>query len=401
MLFKIQDSYFNRELFFNPWNLKLSKNDETKQKIDYPKKILSTSPEVLKILLGDACNFRCKYCRQKIHNKKEKINYDVLNNFIKIIKKYLDLSNLKKVEFWGGEPLLYWEEIQFLKTKFLEINKDCILHLTTNGSLINKDICKELISGPNYMIKLSHDGPGQFLRSQDPIKLHKEEIFKLKEELFPRDLFWINTVLTWNCMSPGKIVNYFKELFNDDNIKIMKIEPAIPYNEFSQKYTLQTDEQFAEFTSLFFNDLIQYNLEKNVFEYDELYKFFLHSQVRNIEYNFAEMKCIETQKKTLTLDYFGNIVPCQVYNKDDNLLGHISNINNINIINIDHSDRINRCNECPVVSLCRGVCPFIKDKEIIEMNCKVRYHTYLTLLKYFLWSVYEIQAISFNKYDKN
>ena len=34
MLFKIQDSYFNRELFFNPWNLKLSKNDETKQKID-------------------------------------------------------------------------------------------------------------------------------------------------------------------------------------------------------------------------------------------------------------------------------------------------------------------------------------------------------------------------------
>lgn len=401
MLFKIQDSYFNRELFFNPWNLKLSKNDETKQKIDYPKKILSTSPEVLKILLGDACNFRCKYCRQKIHNKKEKINYDVLNNFIKIIKKYLDLSNLKKVEFWGGEPLLYWEEIQFLKNKFLEINKDCILHLTTNGSLINKDICKELISGPNYMIKLSHDGPGQFLRSQDPIKLHKEEIFKLKEELFPRDLFWINTVLTWNCMSPGKIVNYFKELFNDDNIKIMKIEPAIPYNEFSQKYTLQTEEQFNEFTSLFFNDLIQYNLEKNVFEYDELYKFFLHSQVRNIEYNFAEMKCIETQKKTLTLDYFGNIVPCQVYNKDDNLLGHISNINNINIINIDHSDRINRCNECPVVSLCRGVCPFIKDKEIIEMNCKVRYHTYLTLLKYFLWSVYEIQAISFNKYDKN
>lgn len=401
MLFKIQDSYFNRELFFNPWNLKISKYDETKQKIDYPKKILSTSPEVLKILLGDACNFRCKYCRQKIHNKKEKINYDVLNNFIKIIKKYLDLSNLKKVEFWGGEPLLYWEEIQFLKNKFLEINKDCILHLTTNGSLINKDICKELISGPNYMIKLSHDGPGQFLRSQDPIKLHKEEIFKLKEELFPRDLFWINTVLTWNCMSPGKIVNYFKELFNDDNIKIMKIEPAIPYNEFSQKYTLQTEEQFNEFTSLFFNDLIQYNLEKNVFEYDELYKFFLHSQVRNIEYNFAEMKCIETQKKTLTLDYFGNIVPCQVYNKDDRLLGHISNINNINIINIDHSDRINRCNECPVVSLCRGVCPFIKDKEIIEMNCKVRYHTYLTLLKYFLWSVYKIQAISFNKYDKN
>lgn len=401
MLFKIQDSYFNRELFFNPWNLKLSKYDETKQKIDYPRKILTNSPEVLKILLGDACNFRCKYCRQKIHNKKEKINYEILNNFIKTIKKYLDLSNLKKVEFWGGEPLLYWEEIQFLKTKFLEINKDCILHLTTNGSLINKDICKELISGPNYMIKLSHDGPGQFLRSQDPIKLHKEEIFKLKEELFPRDLFWINTVLTWNCMSPGKIVNYFKELFNDDNIKIMKIEPAIPYNEFSQKYTLQTDEQFAEFTSLFFNDLIQYNLEKNVFEYDELYKFFLRSQVRNIEYNFAEMKCIETQKKTLTLDYFGNIVPCQVYNKDDNLLGHISNISNINIINIDHSDRINRCNECPVVSLCRGVCPFIKDKEIIEMNCKVRYHTYLTLLKYFLWSVYEIQAISFNKYDKN
>lgn len=395
MLFEIQDIVLNDKYVFNPWTLRLNTFDEIDQKIDYPHKILTNSPEVIKILLGDACNFRCAYCRQKIHNRKEKINYEVLNNFIHLLLKYLDLSNLKKVEFWGGEPLLYWDEIQYLKNKFLSINKDCILHLTTNGSLINKEICNELISGPNYMIKLSHDGPGQFLRTQDPIKLHHDEIFKLKEELLPRDLFWINTVLTWECMSPGKIVNYFKDIFNDDKIKIMKIEPAIPYNEHAKKYTLKND-QLEIFGSRFLNDLKTYHLEDNVFEYSELLRFFLLSQVTNIEYNFAEMKCIETQKKTLTLDYFGNIVPCQVYNKDDNLLGHISNINSINL-NIDNADRINRCKECPVVSLCRGVCPFIKDKETIDMNCKVRYYTYSTLLKYFLYVIYGINAVDFRK----
>ena len=108
------------------------------------------------------------------------------------------------------------------------------------------------------------------------------------------------------------------------------------------------------------------------------------------------MKCIETQKKTLTLDYYGNIVPCQVYSSNDNLLGHISNIDSINL-NTDHSDRINRCKECPVVALCRGVCPFLKDSEIINMNCKVRYHTYLALLKYFLDVVYRINAVEIKK----
>ena len=121
MLFEIQDIVLNDKYVFNPWTLRLNTFDEIDQKIDYPYKILTNSPEVIKILLGDACNFRCAYCRQKIHNRKEKINYDVLNNFIHLLLKYLDLSNLKKVEFWGGEPLLYWDEIQYLKNKFLSI----------------------------------------------------------------------------------------------------------------------------------------------------------------------------------------------------------------------------------------------------------------------------------------
>lgn len=390
MLFDIKDIITGYSYPFNPWTLRCGTCDDTDQKIKYPQQILTKSPEVIKILLGDACNFRCAYCRQSTHNKKEKINYETLNTFVHLLLNNLDLSNLRKVEFWGGEPLLYWDEIQFLKNKFLNINKDCVLHLTTNGSLITKDICKELISGPNYMIKLSHDGPGQFLRTKDPIKLHREEIFKLKEELLPRDLFWINTVLTRECTSPGAIVNYFKELFDDPYIKIMKIEPVIPYNDFAKKYTLKSD-QLNIFEDQFLNDLKTYRLEHNVFEYSELLRFFLISQVKDVEYNFAEMKCIETQKKTLTVDYFGNIVPCQVYNKNDNLLGHIINIDSINM-NIDNSDRINRCKECPVVSLCRGVCPFIKDKETIEMNCRVRYHTYSALLKYFLYIVYSIDA---------
>lgn len=371
--FDVSESKFNEDII----------NDEEVYEIK------TKSPKTIKILFGDACNFRCKYCRQDEHKKKEHISKERLDNFISLLKNNLDLNQLIKVEFWGGEPLLYWEELQYLKKNFFDhINSNMIYHLTTNGSLITNEIVNEFISGPNYMIKLSHDGPGQFLRTQDPLVLHPDEIKLLHRELSPRNLFFINTVLTWECLSPGKIVNYFREKI-DPFIKIMKIEPSIPYNEHASKYTLR-DCDFKEYEETFYHDLMMEDLLGSVNEYQELFNFFMYSinQPRISKtkpvYNFSEAKCHEVQKVTLSLDLDGNIMPCQVYDKDSMCLGNIRELDKSIYTLPLIVNRKRMCRNCPVLSLCRGVCPYMQDLQAIDKNCKVRFHTYFTLLKYFM-----------------
>lgn len=374
------------KIVFNPQSLIFNgKNKKFKINYELDPHIHPKNPSNIKILLGDACNFRCKYCRQFIHDTKEKITTNKLDNFIENLKKNLDLSNLNKVEYWGGEPLLYWDEIQYLKKFFDTINKKCIHHLTTNGSLLNKAIYNELISGPNYMIKISHDGPGQEFRSNDPIKLHPAFIHGLYENLGPRNLFFINSVLTWKYLSPGKIVDYFRNEF-DTNIQIMKIEPCIPYNIHSKFYSLKT-QHFKEYTENFYNDLLTCDLLSNVQEYRELFKFFITasetSEDHHYNYNFAEGKCHYTQKQTITVDLDGNLMPCQVYNKNDCKIGELKNFKDINEELPLMVDRYRLCYDCPVISLCRGTCPYMQNLETISINCNVRFQTYLTLLKYF------------------
>ena len=376
------------KIIFNPQTMKFGADYNTvnfKPKYELDEHIRTKHPKTIKILLGNACNFRCKYCRQFLHDKKEKITKEKLDKFIELIKNNLDLSNLIKVEYWGGEPLLYWDEILYLKKFFDTVNPKCIHHMTTNGSLLNDDIYKNLIDGSNWMIKLSHDGPTQYLRTQDPIKLHSEMIYNLYKELTPRRLFFINSVLTTECYSPAKVVDYFKQEFGDP-IQIMKMEPSIPYNIHSQKYTL-TGDLLKKYSETFYNDLMTYDLLPSVQEYREMFNFFMVATNRPIHkyftYNFAEGKCHWVQKVTLTVDLDGNLTPCQVYSKDDNKIGNIKDMDNINDELPLLVNRIKLCYDCPCVSMCRGTCPYFNNLNVISMNCNVRYQTYTTLLKYF------------------
>ena len=108
------------------------------------------------IIVTDDCNFDCKYCPQT----KEKKFID-----LETIKKAVDfffpaLIKGSSIGFYGGEPLLCFdtikESVSYIEKKnFLE--KEVSLSITTNGSLLNKEIL-EFLNRHRFSVKLSFDG---------------------------------------------------------------------------------------------------------------------------------------------------------------------------------------------------------------------------------------------------
>ena len=371
-------------------------------------KIHTNHPKVLKIMLGTACNFRCKYCRQFEHSAIEDCNWSEaeLEWFLRELQSTIKFDNLERVEYWGGEPLLYWNTIAKLIDALEFITKRPLLHhITTNGSLLTAEITAKL-TRHNFQYKLSHDGPGQNLRSGDPLKRgtptykmhHALYTHCQREKKWPtkgvQQEFYINSVLTKEHPSPKVIVDWFINEF-DEHIQIMKIEPVIPYNDHAQKYTFVTADDFAKFQEQIYQDLRYGNITKNVKEYQNLWRLFMYQFYDDkFQYNPIEGKCHASQEITITVDRKGNLTPCQVYNIDtpENVIGQLDNMSAINEDLPNPVSQNKKCAACPVVSLCRGVCPYILKGEFADTNCKMRYNTYMGIFRAF----YEFMKIEPN-----
>lgn len=111
---------------------------------------------ILHVMLGTACNWKCKYCIQLkqagFPQKMEDLFCTNLNNFI------LDKGiKIDRIEYWGGEPCLYFDQIKRIE--------DTIGHLAqrpsrfvTNGSLLTPEIVK-YINEHDMFVNLSyHEG---------------------------------------------------------------------------------------------------------------------------------------------------------------------------------------------------------------------------------------------------
>ena len=87
---------------------------------DFPVKTSVDSPagknkdiQVLKIQLGLSCNYECTYCNQRFVPHADETTKDDVAPFLETLPTWLkgDGSDLR-VEFWGGEPFVYWKTLK-------------------------------------------------------------------------------------------------------------------------------------------------------------------------------------------------------------------------------------------------------------------------------------------------
>lgn len=100
------------------------------------------------------CNLNCLYCYEK--DKTSEYTWEEIKSLIDNICNY---NKEFSIEFLGGEPMLRFDlikqTIQYLKTKEVFVN-DYII--TTNGTIINKELIDLMKENDNISFSVSIDG---------------------------------------------------------------------------------------------------------------------------------------------------------------------------------------------------------------------------------------------------
>ena len=148
------------------------------------KKILGDIPILAaSIRVTKRCNAFCKHC---YGNSGEPFNNELTTREIKkLIDVYSDEFGVKKIFFTGGEPFARGDIVEILQYAYY---KNMEILISTNGSLLTKNILKEIQNINFSMFQISIDGPkeihnkirgdGFFEKAINALKLLKELNFK-------------------------------------------------------------------------------------------------------------------------------------------------------------------------------------------------------------------------------
>ena len=70
----------------------------------------------LKIQMGLSCNYSCDYCSQKFVERPPETSRKDIEAFMEMLDVLeFDESKGLKIEFWGGEPFVYWKTMKPLE----------------------------------------------------------------------------------------------------------------------------------------------------------------------------------------------------------------------------------------------------------------------------------------------
>ena len=346
----------------------------------------SRAIQLLKIQMGLSCNYSCDYCSQKFVERAPETSKKDIDVFLEKFK-VLEFDETKglKIEFWGGEPFVYWKTLKPLAEaildKFSDWKRKPQFSVITNGSILNEEIIDWLMK-LNFTVSISHDGPGQHVRGPDPFAdpEKKKQILGFYRQMSRlKKGFSFNPMLNAQNISRKKIYNWFVEFTGDPNVQLGEGGIVDSYDADGMQNSLQTKQQHFEFRRTAFADIFstqgQIGFKMQLDKIDGFIKNVLaHS---NAEY--LGQKCGMDDEHVLAIDLRGNVMTCQNVssletgkNGESHLGGNLDDYDNVAIKTSTHWSNREECPKCPVLHLCKGACMFL-DKEFWDVSCANSY----------------------------
>lgn len=326
------------------------------------------------LMLGSSCNFKCSYCVEHIYKPDvgSGLDYKCLE-FLKSVS----VGNIVpcEIKFYGGEPLLYYKQIQSvveaLGSKFL-------YRIITNGSLLTREIV-EFCNRHDVGVIVSWDGKGS-------VKSRGLDVFSVnKDNLLALNNLSIHTV--FNKYSPVKetlydVIHLDDEYYERTGRRLyFGCDMVYPYDENGNEvYDVNFIRLKGDIDFLFRQYL---NGDRNnvlthfVNRYYSLYKGYMLKDSFCLD--VGDRRCAYGIS-SINLDLEGNLYSCHndsvsVGNVDSDYGDYLKALLKKDV----SMERITRCNNCNVVSLCRGGCKLI-DKNGAYCNIMKAY--YYPMLKW-------------------
>lgn len=346
----------------------------------------TNKPTALRILLGHACNYSCGYCMQKdIGNPNERPENFWLEPFIESINKHLDLEQLERIELWGGEPFLYWNDMVPIMKRLDAPNRH--FYISTNGSALRQkhvDFFKTLQG--TIMMGISHDGPGQeSLRGEDIFQ--KESVCSTVRqlgEMYPKVQFSFNPVVSATNFDLFEINDYFKSVADKLDLKHARISfiPARVYDDSdsvnSADHVIKGDllPVFKEKVDSYLKACIQQKikggdrfLNSNIVDNDVGVLKYASLTRHQIPITMTS-SCGADSADILSVDIRGNVRLCP-HTSEKFTGGHINNLKGVKIIGLTLERKDTHCYTCPVRRLCKSSCPIDFPTDVFLHNCRV------------------------------
>jgi len=348
----------------------------------------SKSITTLKIQLGLSCNYSCEYCSQKFVERPSETNKRDIDEFISKLD-FLEFSKDKglKIEFWGGEPLVYWKTLkplaEALAEKFNHFGKNLAFAMITNGSLLTREICSWLYY-MGFHVAISHDGPNQIVRGPDPFDdpEKKKIILEFYKVMHYQNRISFNAMMNRRNTSRKEIYEWFVDFTGDETVRLGEGAMIDAYDDDGVNNALNGLEEHFEYRKKSFADIYSTDGKLGFAGLSGKINSFAVDTLLHVNSKFVNQKCGMDDQNTIAVDLKGNVITCHnvsaletAKNGESHLGGNLDNYSNVKFKSATHwklRDKKIKCNECPVLHLCKGSCMFL-DNEYWDITCENSY----------------------------
>lgn len=337
------------------------------------------------IMLGQRCNFNCKYCMQHAENGlhidlPQEINPDIYE-YIKHHAGQRDENDWPlHLHFYGGEPLIYFDNIKNIvdKVKNLHVSFSFI----SNGYAITQEMV-DFFNKYNFTETISWDG----YASKDTRLIDVFSIPDKKRLLFQLKRLGVSAVYS-AYTTPIQILDDFQKLSDEyQNIH--------PY-----PLHINIDELFD--TGVADRSLFQIDYEKISREMRELAEEYIRTKGMGNRFSarreyirhiiFDRIDCREDRERvfcscgngysTVNLDLSGTLYSCHngpeaigtIY---DNQMQTLTNL-----FRYDHTMEFEKeCSQCPIQSICQNGCKLMTAETRKNTYCKLKRAVFLPVIE--------------------
>lgn len=347
--------------------------------------------KTLKIQFGLSCNYSCSYCSQRFVERADETNKKDIDSFMRKLEnlEFNEKDGLK-VEFWGGEPLVYIKTIkpllEELQKKFFSWSQKPKYSMITNGSLLTEELCDWLFKN-HFSIAISHDGPGQHVRGPDPFDdpKVKDVILKFYKRMRPLHRMSFNSMLNSSNKSRKEIYNWFVELTGDPDVILGEGGLIDAYDTDGLANALTTKSEHFEFRKNSFKDIYLTQGKVGFIGITGKVDAFTNDVLAHKPSKALGQKCGMDDDNVLAVDLKGNVITCQnvsavstAGNGMSHLGGNIVNMDSVKIRTATHWSNRPDCAKCPVLHICQGSCMYLQE-EYWDKSCDNAYSDAIAL----------------------
>lgn len=347
----------------------------------------------IKIQLGLGCNYACAYCGQAASRRtkrgRSKGDIDRMVNFVRgVWTRHLGDGSGMLVEFWGGEPLLYWRTLKPLAEALRLDFPSLPFLMVTNGSLLDGEKV-DWLDRMGFRVALSHDGPGQSVRGPDPLEdaVTLAAIRELYDRLRPQCRIGFNCVLTMANPSLRAVLDHLRDKLDDPAVVLSTEGIALALDPASALLMPRTEADHRFLRRSLLAECKADEVIYQVFTIHQTLTDFFRALEDGRPSRALGQRCGMDSPETLAVDMAGTVLTCQnTAASGGHGIGHVDDLAGVRLTTATHWSHFATCQACPVVQLCKGACMYQSGSDR-RATCDGQFTFYMAMLALAVWSV--------------